>query len=206
MTTMTHIQHSSYRNRQTCLDWRALTFALLFPGKGCEIDPNLSMHPELENRAKQISTKIWSSLHGYMHRNLSSDVVTEAKSILREITAAALTFHLDMMKYTTELSFADDKGGKDRPEESLGSDLRGRVRLEVSPPLSKMTAFGDTTPNRQVLRPAQVYVTVLEQQSQTRVEKAIAPLYITESDVPKSNSNRRRSSDTRGNETRRRNG
>ncbi|KAL1594052.1 hypothetical protein SLS59_009083 [Nothophoma quercina] len=132
--------------------------------------------------------------------------VMEAKSILREITAAALTFHLDMMKYTTELSFADDKGGKDRPEESLGSDLRGRVRLEVSPPLSKMTAFGDTTPNRQVLRPAQVCVTGLEQQSQTRVEKAIAPLYITESDVPKSNSNRRRSSDTRGNETRRRNG
>jgi hypothetical protein len=76
---ITGSQLSSHANRQVYLEWRALTFTLLFPGKGHDIEPTLSMKSDFDARVKKIFNEIWTSLREYTHRKPSREEIIEAK-------------------------------------------------------------------------------------------------------------------------------
>lgn len=185
---MTAAEQSSPANRHTYREWRALTFFLLFPGKGDGIEPNSWLRAELNSRAKHLHKLLWTSLRTYMNSPISREDVTEAKESLREITTMALYFHLDMMKYTTGLYFGREDRNADarvkgaaHMEEMLGGNPKGNVRLMVSPPLYKDTTHDAKSRTRQVLMGAQVFSSVLERQPRTPIEKTISPVVTTRS-------------------------
>jgi hypothetical protein len=170
------------------------------------------MQTEFEIRVKHIYKTIWMSLRDYKNRKLSRQALREAKDTLREITTAALYLYLDMMKYTTELSFRAEgcRVGAGfhvvHMEDILGVSPKGDVRLIVSPPLYVETSCDNTSETKQVLRRAQVTTSVPERQAQTVVEKAISTVYTVESDHSNIDLGHYRNRGSRGNEIGRRDG
>ncbi|KAH7385573.1 hypothetical protein DE146DRAFT_759800 [Phaeosphaeria sp. MPI-PUGE-AT-0046c] len=203
-------EKSNPANRHTHREWRALTFSLLFPGRGRYVEPNSWLQAEFDSRVTRLRKLLWSSLRSYMDRPTSREIVTEAKFSLQEIVSAAFYFHLDMMKYIVGLSFiSEDCSAGARfigahMEDILGGDPQENVRLMVSPPLYKDVAYDGTATTRQVLMRAQVFSSVLERRTRSPVEKTIAPVYTTRSKRHDVDSRHGRDHDMRRGKVRRR--
>ena len=128
------------------------------------------MQTEFDIRVKYIANGLWTSLREYTHRKPSREEIIDAKTSIKEITTAALCFYIDIMKYTTDLSFTAGNcsvGAKFQSgpmEEVLGVSLQGHVRLVVSPPLYIDLSDDKTTRAKRVLRRVQVSQSIFERQ------------------------------------------
>lgn len=177
---------SGEANRAVYSQWRASTFTLLFPGQGSDIRPMSHLQDELEERIRQMEKETWRPLWTYAKDGYSEQEKQEAKEALRKILFAAMYLHLDMKKHTTDMWFTsqdfhvDSKFDSKIMEEVIEKEGNGWVRLIVAPPLY-IEVFPKQKKGLKVLRKAQVCTSELERLPRNGYEKAIGPLYTTES-------------------------
>lgn len=79
------------------LEWRTLTFNLLCPGSGKNIQPKLSQD-EIQSQIELVTNQIWKSLGGYMKSDRESRKTSQAKLELQEIVKNAMLLDLDFKK------------------------------------------------------------------------------------------------------------
>lgn len=84
------------------LEWRALTFNLLFPGSGSNIHPKINPD-EIREQIDLVTRTIWKSLQKYVRRNSKLKKPMAAKSDLREIVKQAILLDLDFQKQMAEI-------------------------------------------------------------------------------------------------------
>jgi hypothetical protein len=167
-------------------EWRASTFALLFPGKGLEIDPAPYMQEELDKQVKDVQREIWHSLWTYAQRDMPKEAKGEAKDSLKDIALAAVCFDIDMKKHTAEMSFfshscrVGSEFNPERMEEMIDRTGEGRIRLVVSPPFYK-EIYTDNVEKSALLKKAQVCSSIVERVPRNGYQKAISPFYTSES-------------------------
>ncbi|KAH6629360.1 hypothetical protein C7974DRAFT_394305, partial [Boeremia exigua] len=177
---------STIANRMAFSEWRASTFALLFPGKGSAIDPAPYLQQDLDEHVTDVMKDLWRPLWNYAERGFSKEHRSEAKRWLREIISAAFYLDLDVKKHSTDLWFTSKNlrirsafDSRDM-EDKLEQTGKGYVRLVVSPPLYKETIVNQTV-KKILLRKAQVCTSTLERLPRSNIAIAMETFYTPES-------------------------
>ncbi|KAH8725384.1 hypothetical protein GQ44DRAFT_826514 [Phaeosphaeriaceae sp. PMI808] len=172
-------RESSNANRVTYREWRALTFTMLFPGEGRDINMPPYIDDEFNIRVKDVQREIWRPLWRYAGPDTSRGVISKARKSLKDIVLDAISFDLDMKKYTAEISVCPRSRQTGMPydpdtmEAVTERQDGGRVGLVIAPPLyntSSNIAKGG------LLTRAQVCVGILERLPREGYQKALTPL------------------------------
>ncbi|KAF2258542.1 hypothetical protein CC78DRAFT_621735 [Lojkania enalia] len=130
-------------SRKAHREWTALTYNILFPGKGEDIDPAPYMQEDFEKRVRQLRGGIWRKLKGYINGDATGKQKKRAFSDLKHIMQTAIYLSLDAKKHTADLllSFEEDSRGlrfdPHRMVEVVERNSNEYVGLIVSPPLYK---------------------------------------------------------------------
>lgn len=183
---------SSHANQGTYRHWRTLTFALLFPGKGIDIEPAPYLREDLDQRIKDVQNEIWRSLWRYAQREIPASEKKEARIALEDIVEAAIHFDLDVRKHISDMVLSSPSckaGSAFHPRRMVDvrrreGESEGTVNLVVSPPLYKDTSQGGDTKFK-LITSAQVCSGVLKRATRSTWQKALSPVYTAEPSSPK---------------------
>jgi hypothetical protein len=184
----TATKEGSHASRVAYRDWRASTFALLYPGKGSRIKPGPSLRDQLDRRVDQIVRDIWRSTQHYAERKMPSRKRSELKTLLRQFAMDAAYLDLDLKKHTAEMSFAYRKCrlrapfDSDQMQEMIERKGRGSVRLIVAPPLYREVTYNKAVTTLKLILQAQVCSSILERLPRRGYKKAIISVYTTKAD------------------------
>lgn len=183
-------------SRAAYREWRTVTFGILFPGKGDNIEPiDLLdyMEVEIDKRVKRLKATTFRSLRAYVDDTIPREEKREAKEHLGDIIRNAIHLDLDMKKYDADFSLSFE--GKEvsnfdpaRMEEAVQMVGEGMVGLIVSPPLYKETDSASGICQRRLLKKAEVCSGNISRVPQSVVQKAISSVYTLESRPPTNHS------------------
>ncbi|KAF2735588.1 hypothetical protein EJ04DRAFT_576069 [Polyplosphaeria fusca] len=135
-------------SRSAYREWRALTFSLLFPGKGRVVESILL--DDIRSRVKFTTKGIWKSLRRYL--SVTDEDPDNVRLELQRIIESAIYLDLDMRKHVEDITLynkdktLDRRFDAKRMEETVHLDADTHVGLILSPPLYKDHDLADGQP------------------------------------------------------------
>lgn len=175
-------------NRIAYLEWRALTFNLMFQGKGENIRYAAYLHAVLDKHKDTVYKKIWDAVRGYRKGDIR-EAKLDAKDSLHDLVAAAIYLDLDIRKYSCDLEITTthsrlgDAFNAIEMDDVLKWHGSGTVGLVVSPALSKFTLPHDHSSKVtvEILRKPQVCSGPVLRAPQSILAKTFGAFYTMES-------------------------